>query len=262
MRTRSIAFHPDGLTLEAELVIPSDARALVVLCHGIPSGGPPPPDDPGYAGFAHRVAEAGAGAVWFNFRGCRTSPGDFSAAGWAQDLATVLDALAADAEAAPLPLVVVGSSMGGATAIAVAARRRDVAAVATLAAPATVAEITADPTTFLHRARNAGVIRDPAFPPDEGAWAGEFDALAAAAHVSAIAPRPLLLVHGDADEVVPYADAEALFALAGEPKELVRVEHGGHQLRRDPRAVDALLDWLERRLGVPNAPFAPHSVTN
>jgi uncharacterized protein len=42
--------------------------------------------------------------------------------------------------------------------------------------------------------------------------------------VDQIAPRPLLLMHGTEDEIVPVASAHALFARAGEPKELWLIE--------------------------------------
>ena len=38
--------------------------------------------------------------------------------------------------------------------------------------------------------------------------------------VGAIAPRPLLLIHDAEDRLIPVADAHALYAAAGEPKEL------------------------------------------
>ncbi|MGH2831019.1 MAG: serine aminopeptidase domain-containing protein, partial [Actinomycetota bacterium] len=78
------------------------------------------------------------------------------------------------------------------------------------------------------------------------AWWREWEDLAAERHVAAIAPRPLLVAHGDADDVVPYQHAERLFSAAGSPKELARIPGGGHQLRRDARGVACLLDWLDR----------------
>jgi uncharacterized protein len=42
--------------------------------------------------------------------------------------------------------------------------------------------------------------------------------------VERISPRPLLLMHGSADDIVPVASAHALFARAGEPKELWLIE--------------------------------------
>jgi pimeloyl-ACP methyl ester carboxylesterase len=40
---------------------------------------------------------------------------------------------------------------------------------------------------------------------------------------------PLLVMHGDRDPVIPVAQGERLFALAREPKQLVRFSQGGHE---------------------------------
>jgi uncharacterized protein len=101
-----------------------------------------------------------------------------------------------------------------------------------------------DPRRLLQTFRNTGIVHDPAFPPDLDDWWGEFTAYAPEETIGKIAPRPVLLVHGDSDDVIGYPHAERLFVAAGEPKELVRIPGGAHQLRRDPRAVDALADWL------------------
>jgi len=52
----------------------------------------------------------------------------------------------------------------------------------------------------------------------------EFDCSAAAARRTA----PWLIVHGDGDETVPIADAEALAAAAAPPAELLRIEGADH----------------------------------
>jgi fermentation-respiration switch protein FrsA (DUF1100 family) len=39
---------------------------------------------------------------------------------------------------------------------------------------------------------------------------------------------PLLVAHGDEDEVVPYALGEALFAAAGEPKRFLHLPGAHH----------------------------------
>jgi hypothetical protein len=51
--------------------------------------------------------------------------------------------------------------------------------------------------------------------------------------------RPVLLVHGDADEIVPHAHAERMHAAGGSNVGLVTVESGGHN---DLRRVDPGLD--------------------
>lgn len=246
MLERRVALRSDALTLSGEAFVPEDPKLLCVLCHGIPGPGPRDPSDAGYAGFARTLAARGFATLWFDFRGVRGQPGEFSIAGWCTDLEAALDALDTDAEIGGIPRAVVGSSAGGAVAIAVAARREDVAAVATLAAPAsfTFGGLVSDPAKLLQTFRNTGIVHDPAFPPDVDGWWSEFAAAAPENLIGKLAPRPVLLVHGDSDEVIPYPHAERLFLAAGEPKELVRIPHGAHQLRRDPRAVEALVDWL------------------
>ena len=242
MEPRALVVRSDGLTLEGELWAAGGSLWCALLCRGI-TAGPAEPGDEGYSGLARRLAERGIAAAWFNFRALHGSPGDFSLGGWCRDLNAAIDTLR------PLidtPIALVGSSAGGSAAIRVASSRDDVAAVATLAAPASFESLSEDTAGALQRFRNAGILRDPAFPPDPAAWGREFSDLSPIEAIGSLAPRPLLLVHGDADEIVPPAHAERLFERAREPKELVRIPGGSHQLRRDPRAIEAVIDWLAR----------------
>ena len=57
--------------------------------------------------------------------------------------------------------------------------------------------------------------------------------------------RPLLLVHGEADVVLPLANAETIYGWAPEPKRLVTFPGAGHGLRECADEVRALLEtWL------------------
>ncbi|MGC8787585.1 MAG: alpha/beta hydrolase, partial [Anaerolineae bacterium] len=66
--------------------------------------------------------------------------------------------------------------------------------------------------------------------------------------VSHIAPRPLLLVHGNCDERIPLAQVEQLFAAAGQPKALWLIggeTHGSirsHGLEANMERVIRFLD--------------------
>jgi pimeloyl-ACP methyl ester carboxylesterase len=57
---------------------------------------------------------------------------------------------------------------------------------------------------------------------------------------------PVLIIHGDQDMVVP-PDHAARIAARADNAEVHMIADGSHQLRRDPRAVQIVLDWLQRR---------------
>ena len=64
-----------------------------------------------------------------------------------------------------------------------------------------------------------------------------------------LSPRPLLLVHGEADTVLPLAGAQQILAWAFEPKRLVTYPDAGHGLRECREELRALLlDWLPSAL--------------
>jgi hypothetical protein len=67
--------------------------------------------------------------------------------------------------------------------------------------------------------------------------------------VDKVAPRPLLLVHGDADQILPDRCSELLYNWAGDPKKLVVFPGAGHGLRECQDEVQGLLEeWLVERL--------------
>ncbi|MDE2746913.1 MAG: alpha/beta hydrolase [Chloroflexota bacterium] len=69
--------------------------------------------------------------------------------------------------------------------------------------------------------------------------------------VKALAPRPLLLIHGGADWRLPPRLSEWVYSLAGEGRELHILDGATHSLRqrRDDLWV-LLLDWIDRVLPV------------
>jgi putative redox protein len=78
------------------------------------------------------------------------------------------------------------------------------------------------------------------------AWAQELKEIRAISAVEQIPPRPLMLVHGSIDDVVPMSDARVL-ADSAPGSELRIITGAGHRLRHDPRAVAVLLGWLDRQ---------------
>jgi fermentation-respiration switch protein FrsA (DUF1100 family) len=65
--------------------------------------------------------------------------------------------------------------------------------------------------------------------------------------INRVAPRPLLIVQGDQDDVVPYTQAQQLYDAASEPKELWMIKGAGHRLRHDRQLMQRVIKWLNDR---------------
>ena len=219
----------------------------MVLAHGFPTGARwSETAGKTYPEFADRLAaEAGWVVLAFNFRGTGQSEGDFSLSGWIADLRAAVDLLAADDNVDGV--WVVGFRTGGALAICEAADDPRVRGLATLGAPADFADWSADPRAFLERCRSLGVVRSAAFPDDFDSWAQELKEIRAIARVAEVPPRPLMIVHGSDDDVVPLSDARVLVDTTENQAELRVISGAGHRLRHDPRGVAVLLGWLDRQ---------------
>jgi hypothetical protein len=67
--------------------------------------------------------------------------------------------------------------------------------------------------------------------------------------VADLAPRPVLFIHGDADEILPPSCSRHLYARAAEPKEIIIYPGCRHGLDQCRKALDRdLLDWIRRSL--------------
>lgn len=245
-----MTIEADGLMLTGVLARPSGLTRTpgLILVHGLPTG----PRGAGtyaatYPELAERIArDSGWSVLTVNLRGAGTSPGNFSMEGWRHDVRAAVDMLAGRDDISGVWIA--GSSLGGALAICEAATDERIRGVATWGAPASLREWVGEPGRFLEHARAVGLIPDPTFPEDPDAWEQEIGALDPVAAAAKLAPRPLFVMHGSDDDVVPLSDARALVDAAGPTAELRVVHAAGHRLRHDPRAVAALLGWLDRQL--------------
>jgi putative redox protein len=239
----------DGLRLSAHLGRPagSGARVGLVLCHGFPAG---PRGAAGsghtYPQFADRLAaELGWPVLTFNFRGTGASAGNFSLEGWLRDLRAAIDALRGVDGVGSVWLA--GFGVGGSLAICATGEDEQIEGVAAFAAPSGFVDWAADPERFLAHARQIGVIRTAGFPENPRAWTRELSEIRPLALMGKIPPRPVLLVHGEEDAVVPPSDVRELADAAEGMVDLRLLGGAGHRLRHDPRAVAALLGWLSRQ---------------
>jgi uncharacterized protein len=247
----TVVLEVDGLPIVGQFVSPdiNSAYPMVCLCHGVPAGGTPDPNDGGYPALTEKICREGYAAYFFNFRGTGESGGNLDILGWTRDLKSILDYLSEKPSVDKSRLFLCGFSAGAAVSIYVAAHDDRVSGVAVCACPADFfLFMEAGPQSVLERFRKIGAIEDPSFPPSIEEWFHGFNEVTPINHVDKISPRALLIVHGDNDETVPLSHARKLMGKAGEPKKLVIIAGAGHRLRRDDRAVAAVLEWLKSRV--------------
>ncbi len=244
---RSIVLESDGLRLAGQLYEPPGAglHPALCICHGIPAV-PYNPADTGYRDLAARFADLGFVTLVFNMRGAGASEGNFDMPGWSRDIGSAVGFLSRETAADPSKVFLMGFSGGAAAGIHRASTDTRVAGVVSCASPAHFRDLIDDGAlnVCIARWRDIGIIRDADFPGDIDRWAQGFVEISPAAHVGLLAPRPLLLLHGDADEVVPISHAYALFDAARDPKQLAVIPGGVHRLRVDERAMLTAANWL------------------
>ena len=159
---------------------------------------------------ARRAHAAGFGVVLAEYRGYAGNPGSPSERGIQRDGEAFWRALAARPGIDPTRIAIWGRSIGGAVAVRLAASGNGGALV--LESPFRSART-------LLRDSGAWVLYGLSFL---GSY--RFDQEALIGRVRS----PILIVHGTADEVVPFAHGQRLHALARAPKTFHAVEGGGH----------------------------------
>jgi putative redox protein len=187
----------------------------------------------------------------FDFSGNGESEGDFAnltLTGQVEDLTAVTDYCL---QLGFHPVVTLGRSFGGSTAICHGALDNRIGGVCTWAAPvnlyelflsSTVGDLPAEDEATITMSGSGGIIDiRKAFFTD----ILKYDICAMAA---AITPRPLLIIQGRRDEVVPPEEALKIYRCAGTPKTLHWIDRGDHQLSGHYREVwSAVINWLKVR---------------
>lgn len=243
--------NASGERIAGDLHLPPAGKPeyVVVVCHGFlgtRQGG-------GRAVIlAEKLASAGYGVLRFDFAGSGESEGDFASATLTKnacDLRAALDFLSG---LGYQKFIALGRSFGGNAVLVAAAREERIKGVCLWSTPVSMVPVLkailgeelyqamarGETVTFEDGPRR--YTKKPDFLRDLACYRME-------ELVASVSPRPLLILHGDADELVAAESARALFQAAGEPKELVLIPGGDHHLSRNlAEAIEATLAWLKK----------------
>lgn len=240
-----ICLHsPDGIDLSAWLIGHRSARAAVILCHGFG----------GHKGSMLPVAEFLAphlNLLLLDVRGHGESGGGWTSIGHFERL----DVIAATHELQRRglgPIGVLGISMGASTALLAAADSEEIRAV-----------VADSPFAVLRRAVTR-TARLRGYPPGIAEIAALAACHAAAARlrhapsasdpvraIARISPRPVFLIHGELDRLIPVTEAHALFAASNEPCSLWTIPDLAHAAAVTERAEEyreRVLEFFSRHL--------------
>ena len=202
-------------------------RGHVIYCHG--NGG-----NISYRiGKARLLADRGFDVLLFDYRGYGRSEGSPSEAGLYRDARAARAAVVAREGVDPDRLVYLGESLGGAVAIALA-----------LDIPPAGLVLQSTFTSVRQIARFHYPIVPTFYVPDA------FPSLTRIPRLSV----PVLMVHGDADRIVPVEHGRTLYASAPQPKtyrEFPGVGHNDLVDRVGDEYVDLMAEWFD---GIGTAP--------
>ena len=218
---RSLSLESEGARLAAWHIPCDGARAGVVLCHGHNDCRTQ------FRSLLRPLHEAGLHLLLFDFRAMGFSGGRHCTYGH-RERNDVLAAVRRLREEAGIEQVgLLGYSMGGATALLAAADDPSIAAVVTDCAFARMEDMVEQRFAVLPprlRAPVAASVRHWGVQWS-GAVVEEVDPEAA---VRTWRPRPLLVIHGDRDRVIPPGHGERLAAAGGPEAQLWIVPNAPH----------------------------------
>lgn len=189
----------DGLRIHSWYAEAGAESPTLVWSHG--NGG----NVAGRAGVLLELQRRQLNILAYDYRGYGKSEGRPTEAGVYEDALAAYDSLRADG-VAPEKIICFGESLGGAVSIYLASQRpcAGVAVVSTFTTLRDVAQSHFGPLAML-----AG---------------GRFDSLQRIATLSV----PILVAHGERDEIVPFHLGKQLYAAAQQPKEFLRIPWAQH----------------------------------
>ena len=184
-----------------------------------------------HIGFVMWMVDAGYNVFMYDYRGFGKSGGEVNRPGMLEDVKSAFAYVAARPDVDAAKLVSYGHSLGGAKSVTAIAEGKIIGLKA----------VVIDGTFASYRAMarvvggqlGADLITDEFSPKD---------------FIGKITGMPVLVIHGDRDEVVPFSQGKQLFDLANEPKTLFEVKDGSHgdSLARNNGAYrKRMLEWLD-----------------
>jgi len=237
-----IYFYSGGHRLVGTLFLARDdkPKPSAILLHGVPG------IEKNFD-LAHSLRTYGWNSLIFHYRGCWGSEGHYTFKTIPDDVVAALDYLCTSSypQIDTSRLFLIGHSLGGWAAVLVAScdlRVRGAVTIATMA----------DPREFHFKEQDAAKSFTPwlnGLTPSDfiTQWKELGKFTIPVYEVSKISPRPILILHGKQDEIVPVSQSERLFENALEPRTLLIHDEADHSFVWHRQwLASQILDWLNK----------------
>lgn len=215
------------------------ADALVILGHGVTGD----KDRPQLVALAEGLAALGWPCLRISFSGNGESEGRFEDCSISKeigDLQAVLDVVPNDVNVA-----YAGHSMGGAVGVLTAARDLRIRALVSLAGLTRTGAFVE--REFSAITPDAGCMWEDENFPLSRTFVDDLKAIDTTLDAAEAVTQPWLLIHGDADDLVPVQDGLDAFAVAICEKQWLEISGAGHSFDESsyPQLVDAVDEFLK-----------------
>lgn len=220
---------------------PSDTSVLVIIGHGVTGN----KDRPWAIGLAEALEKAGFNALRFSFSGNGKSGGNFADSTITKgikDLKAFVDA--ADDEGYTR-ICYVGHSMGAAVGVLSAIKDERIELLVSLSGMVYTQKFVEK--EFGDQKPGSGCMWDMPECPLSQAFVDDMKKIDNLLGKTEKIEVPWLIIHGDADDVVPVEDGKTIYANAYEPKELVILPGVDHVYSGDGLALmtEAVVSWIK-----------------
>jgi len=220
---------------------PSDTSLLAIIGHGVTGN----KDRPWAVGLADALAEAGINALRFSFAGNGESEGQFEECTVSKEVKDLKTVVNAAEDEGYHRICYIGHSMGAAAGVLAASRDERIELLVSLSGMVYTKKFCE--TEFGDQKPGKGCMWDEEDCPLSQEFVDDMHRIDNVLERTEKIEVPWLIVHGDADDVVPVEEGQEIYRAAFEPKELVILPGVDHVYSDEglPKMIEAVVSWLK-----------------
>ncbi|MEM3526545.1 MAG: prolyl oligopeptidase family serine peptidase, partial [Candidatus Jordarchaeaceae archaeon] len=186
-------------------------------------------------------------ALIFNFQGTSGSEGEFSFSSWARNVSDAISYLASSPHIDSERLGLMGFSGGAFVSWSVVAKDSRIKAFASCSSPSDLTKMRMI-EEGIKLAKKMGILRINNIDKARKELRIDLQELSPVKWAEKISPRPVLIIHGAQDDLIPVKSAYELYEKAKEPKKILIFENTDHVIRNNEEAMNTVADWIVKNI--------------